>query len=331
MFVKQAIREVLKCARARMPVLLLGSPGVSKTTIARYLARELGLPYRELRCAEFESVDFRGVCVPDLATGKTRWLTPDFWPTEACVLNFDEITQAAPELTSPLLKIFLGGEIGDYKLPEGTVLIATGNLVTDKAGCSRVTSALRERCVVITVEANATDWLEWYATDETYNSTVASFIASNPSLLHKWDGRLDHNQPNPRNWVRVGNLLPLDPVVETVAGIIGPEYAQTFMSYARTVKPVANVLEYARGSVSLPKSPAMVQTIIETAGEEVASGQHDAEDVDAIAAMVSALPGTYQVSFLKIVAKRNPKALRSGALGKMLAVHAAAIREAVSK
>ena len=102
----QAVVEAIKASKAGLSVLLLGSPGKGKTSVAKRLAKQLGLRYVEVRPAEFESVDFRGI--PTVEEGRTRWNVPEFWPSEACVLNVDEITQAPMELTSPLLKLFVG-------------------------------------------------------------------------------------------------------------------------------------------------------------------------------------------------------------------------------
>lgn len=330
MNVKQAIEEVLKCAKAGQPVLLMGSPGLGKTAIPQVVAMLLGLPYNELRCAEFEPVDFRGVCVPNIETMTTTWLTPDFWPTEACVLNLDEITQASADLTSPLLKLFLGGAVGNYRLPAGTVLIATGNLVSDRAGCQRITSALRERCVVIQVEADAGTWCEWYAEQPDYCPLVLRYIQENPTILHKWDGKLDYNQPTPRNWVRVGKLLKFSPAVETIAGVIGPEQASAFMAWVSVHGHRVTVADFIADG-TLPKSPAAAIALILKLADEIVADQHP-DDHDKIAERIGAIDGTYQLQFLKHIAQKGGAAvLRRAAYAKLVKRHASFIINAMGK
>lgn len=317
MNITTAIIEVKKAAQAGLPVLLLGSPGIGKTTVGYILAEALVLPYVEVRPAEFEAVDFRGI--PTVENGRTKWNVPDFWPSEACLLNVDEITQAPMELTSPLLKLFLGGAIGDYTLPEGTVLMATGNLVSDRAGCSRLSSALRERCIVINLEPEFGEWRSWYQGQTFADAGLLEFLEANPALFHRWDARQDSNQPTPRNWVRVSRLLPYDPEQETVAGIIGADAAASFCRWRKSHVQLPNVDAVLRGEAKLPTSPAIMAKFV----ERIVQRLEQNPPVD-VMPLVESLDGTYQVQFLKLVG-RIEGMLKKPQFTKLVARHAAAI------
>jgi DNA polymerase III delta prime subunit len=321
MNITTAIAEVKKAAAAGLPVLLLGSPGIGKTTVGYILAQELSLPYVEVRPAEFEAVDFRGI--PTVENGRTRWNVPNFWPESACLLNVDEITQAPMELTSPLLKLFLGGAIGDYKLPEGTVLMATGNLVSDRAGCSRLSSALRERCIVITIEPDFAEWRGWYQEQSFADAGLLAFLESNPAMFSKWDAKQDFNQPTPRNWARLSRLLPYEPEQETVAGIIGPDAAASFCRWRRANVQLPSIDAILAGTASLPASPAMMSKLVELL-PAVAKARWILQD-DSVMRLVDGMDGTYQVQFLKAVAKQQPSLLKEKEFGKLVKRHAAAI------
>lgn len=321
MNVTTAIVEVRKAAQAGLPVLLLGSPGIGKTTVGYILAESLGLPYVEVRPAEFEAVDFRGI--PTVEGGKTKWNVPDFWPTEACLLNVDEITQAPMELTSPLLKLFLGGQIGDYKLPAGTVLMATGNLVSDRAGCSRLSSALRERCVVITIEPDFAEWRVWYQSQSFADAGLLQFLEANPALFHRWDAKQDFNQPTPRNWARLSRLLPFNPEQETVAGIIGPDTAAAFCKWRRANVELPGVDAVLSGEAKVPSSPAMmsrfIQSLVPYAVAEATLNE------TRVVELVDSLDGTWQVQFLKTVAQQAALLLKRPEYKMLVKRHAAAI------
>jgi hypothetical protein len=322
MNISNAVEEVKKALAVDLSVLLLGSPGIGKTTVAEMVAADLGLPYTEVRPAEFESVDFRGI--PTVESGRTRWNVPDFWPQVPSLLNFDEITQAPMELTSPLLKLFLGGAIGDYVLPTGTKLMATGNLVSDRAGCSRLSSALRERCVVLTIEPNLSDWLVWFETKPFYSRNVAEFLKSNARLFHDWDSKNDWNQPTPRNWVRVARLIPQVPAEETLAGIIGPDVAKAFAAYCRANVELPTVEEIIRGVKQMPKSPAQFAQVVTAFATYATTNWHIGNNnifADACAT-VERFDGTYQVQFLKQLAKNNPAILREPIVAELVKRHA---------
>lgn len=319
----QAIIEVKKAAAAGLPVLLVGSPGIGKTTVAAMLAIELDLPYREVRPAEFEAVDFRGI--PMIIDGKTKWMVPDFWPTVPCVLNVDEITQAPMELTSPLLKLFLGGAIGDYTLPAGTVLMATGNLASDRAGCSRLSSALRERCIVIHLEPDYQGWRKWYQAQPDCDAGLLAFLDQNPALFSQWDAKNDWNQPTPRNWSRVSRLLPFDPAEETVAGIVGKDVAAALMKWRRANVSLPSVLEVYSQRKSLPSSPAQMAKFVETLADYAVAAPSSNEADIAFTVANSLGADCWEVQLLKLLAKRNPAMLKQSTWRKLVAKHAAAI------
>lgn len=331
MNVESAIVECMKAAQAGEPVLLLGPPGIAKSSIPFICAARLGLPYREVRPAEFEAVDFRGI--PTVEGGRTKWNVPDFWPDEPCVLNVDELTQAPMELTSPLLKLFLGRSIGDYALPNGTVLIATGNNVSDKAGCSRLSSALRERCVVIHVQPDMHEWIEWYIKQPFFQESVVLFLQHNPALFHSWDAKLDFNQPNPRNWVRVSKLLPFDPAEETLAGVIGQDTARSFQAWRRANVRIPTVANVIAGYEKIPTSPSMLAKFVESAGKfvakHIASGEKS--NVDNCIELIEQCDGTFQVQFLKALAIESKVALKDVRLAKLIKRHSAALVSSQAK
>lgn len=329
MNIQTAIQEIKKAAQAGLPVLLLGSPGIGKTTVAIMVAMDLDLPYREVRPAEFESVDFRGI--PTVVDGRTVWNVPDFWPTEKCLLNFDEITQAPMELTSPLLKIFLGGAIGDYKLPAGTVLMATGNLASDRAGCSRLSSALRERCIVIHIEPDFASWRDWFRGSDCYDQQVDGYLSQNPAQFHQWEAKNDFNQPTPRNWARVAKLAKLNPIEETLAGIVGSHSAKTFAAYCRANARIPSVDAVLSGAELFPTSPAQKSTFVEMVAKWMAEKSEAGVEIEVErgVGVIGLMESTYQVQFLKHLAKIEKGLLKLKPVTKLVAKHAAAIVQMV--
>lgn len=320
----QAVEEVIKASKAGLPVLLMGSPGIGKTAIPTAVGKVLELGLSEVRPAEFEPVDFRGI--PSVENKRTTWNVPDFWPSEPCVLNFDEITQAPMELTSSLLKMFLGGGIGDYRLPEGTVLVATGNYVSDRAGCSRLSAALRERCVVINLEADYGEWRVWYAAQDHADERILEFLDSAPGLFCDWDPKKDHNQPTPRNWARVSKILPFNPAEETLAGIIGPDVAAMFTRFCRANVKLPTVAEVLREGRPLPKSPSQMAKFVEKlAAFAVENVEDEKWRNDAIALAESFDAEAYQVQFCKLVAKLSETAIKRPEFKKLVAKHRVAI------
>ena len=69
-------------ASAIPPILIHSSPGVGKSSIVRQVARKLGIGFVDVRLAEMESVDIRGLPSVDKENGVMKWNAPDFWPRD---------------------------------------------------------------------------------------------------------------------------------------------------------------------------------------------------------------------------------------------------------
>jgi len=159
-----AMLEVL--TDAGDPVMLWGPPGIGKSDIVHQLGEKKGYKVIEFHAALRETVDLRGIPVPDLASGKTRWLIPDELPNaerdgEHGYLFCDEINQASPQMQGVLGGLILYGVIGDYRLPPGWRVIAAGNRVSDRAAAQRMPTHLRNRFAHLFVTPDVDAWCKW--------------------------------------------------------------------------------------------------------------------------------------------------------------------------
>ena len=67
------------------PLLIHSSPGIGKSSIVKEVAKTLGIQLVDVRLAEMESVDIRGlpsVEKNDNNEGIMRWNAPDCWPRD---------------------------------------------------------------------------------------------------------------------------------------------------------------------------------------------------------------------------------------------------------
>ena len=85
-----------KCPADKLPPLMAwGAPGLGKSSIIRELAREYGVGFLDIRLAQREPVDIRGLPVPD--KDGVKWLVSAEWPRDPKsrgIILFDELTAA---------------------------------------------------------------------------------------------------------------------------------------------------------------------------------------------------------------------------------------------
>jgi len=175
----------------RHSIHLWGKPGIGKSEVTRQIAASLtwndetgatrpwGLI--EFRANLREPVDCRGIPVTftlEDGTMVTRWLVPDELPQEKRdgkfgIFFLDEMNTASPQMQAALFQLVLERRLGDYVLPDGWVIVAAGNAVSDRAAAQRMPTALRNRFAHIYVVADVAAWAKW----ATANNVAPEFVA----------------------------------------------------------------------------------------------------------------------------------------------------------
>ena len=257
----EVINATVKAGIRDEAFFLSGPCGIGKTTVAHIVAKENNLPVAEFRPAEMEAVELVGAPWLDEKTESVRYFRPDVIPTDPCVFLIDELTLATSDMYSVMIKLVRERELGGVKLHPKTIVIATGNRVSDRAGVNRISSALRESFVMFDVSSNSSNWLQWYAESDDYNEDVWYFISDSPEMLEKWDGKEEHNQPCPRNWCKVGkfaNVLSGTNLRTMLNGVIGRQPTQKFMSFVKERASSISVQEVLDGKKKVPTNPLEV-------------------------------------------------------------------------
>lgn len=158
--VKKLVKTVLE---EKISVLLLGHPGCGKSTMAKELAQEFGLPLEEIRLAQRDPYDIAGGWVPERENKKLMHYISEWAPIEEPKFLFlDEFNAAITKLhQAAAYEIILDRKIGGYRFHEDTRIMAAGNLEEDNAIVSSLSSALLNRLAIFQLEPDVDTWLEW--------------------------------------------------------------------------------------------------------------------------------------------------------------------------
>ena len=98
-----------------LPQLMVwGAPGLGKSTIIQDIAKEFGIGFIDVRLAQREPVDVRGLPVPDSERKCVDWFVSGDWPREGRgILLFDELTAADRSLQVAAYELILDRRLGD--------------------------------------------------------------------------------------------------------------------------------------------------------------------------------------------------------------------------
>ncbi len=226
------------------PLMVWGPPGVGKSSVLRSVAEDAGIGFLDIRLAQREPVDLRGLPVPD--GDQVRWLLSSDWPRDPesrGILLFDELTAADRTLQVAAYELLLDRRLGDlYRVPPGWLLVGAGNRAGDRAVATTMSSALANRFCHLELAPDLDEWVAW-ANARGLDPLVAGFLRFRPELFLDLGGPLDRGWPSPRSWERVAHELTLaeethldDRLLRLlIAGLVGQGPAEELLAFRELV------------------------------------------------------------------------------------------------
>lgn len=246
----------------KIPVMLLGPPGIGKTAVVTDFAKKLSADLVDIRLSaetpsSFEGKDYISPETGTLKKARAWWLQridKNKSENRATVLFFDEYTNAPDALQqlaySPFNERKLHGESFDYKLQNqnsGLYVIAAGNRVEDETGAREMVYASKTRVFTVDVEVSAKEWIKW-ADKNDINLDVRAFIYSNPDALIE---KPSTGTACPREWANLS--IALDSGIDyrkAAHGTIRGEHEAKFCTFYKNRKFCPTIAEIVAGTAN---------------------------------------------------------------------------------
>ena len=292
-------------------VFLWGPPGVGKSAVVRSVAEKHGLPVLDLRASLLDPTDLRGI--PAVQNGEAIWCPPSFLPKpedKPGILFLDEINAAPPIVQASMYQLVLDRRVGEYVLPDGWKLIAAGNRREDRAVTYRLSTALANRFIHLTLEADAASWVSW-AESAGIHPAVCNFIRIRPALI--WHATDEETAfASPRSWAMASDVLRLvrkkQALKETLGGIIGRGPAAEFMAFLASSLSEAELeaLLDDPAHVQLPTEPDRLWMLISW----LIARSDDEKILKAAGVLASRLPAEIAFVMVRGIGRRRSDFLR---------------------
>lgn len=256
---KQLSDFLLNVALVR-PVFIWGAPGIGKSLLVQQFAEQLGLPCVSLLGSQLAPEDLIGV--PQITDGVSRFCPPAaIARKEPYCLFLDELNACSHEVQKAFYSLIHEQRVGEYQLPEGSIVIGAGNRAQDSAIVKPMSSALLNRMVHVHLRVSHRDWLDWaYANG--IHPLVIDYIQTRPD--HLWSQPPKHEEPfsSPRSWHMLSDGLNAygdgitDERLEILTfGCLTPHHAGQFKAFIKQVRSRYRLAAIMKGEVGWPSEP----------------------------------------------------------------------------
>jgi AAA domain (dynein-related subfamily) len=256
---KELYQFLLNVALAR-PVFIWGPPGIGKSAIVADFAAQLNLDCVSLLGSQLAAEDLIGV--PQIIDGKSRFCPPrTIAREEPYCLFLDELNACSHEVQKAFYSLIHERRIGEYRLPEGSIVIGAGNRAQDNAITRPMSSALMNRMVHVHLKASHRDWLEW-AHMSNIHSWVIEYIQNRPD--HLWSAPPKHEEPfsTPRAWHMLSDALFAyggdinDEMLQVLTfGCLTPHHANQFKTFVKQIRGTYRLNAILKGEMGWPAKP----------------------------------------------------------------------------
>lgn len=257
----QARKAIHKAFKSKRPIFLWGPPGIGKSEVVAEIAEELGGFVIDLRMAQMEPTDIRGIPFFNKDIGKMDWAPPVDLPDEefasqypVVVLFLDEMNSAPPAVQAAGYQLVLNRRVGKYKLPDNVVIVAAGNRESDKGVTYRMPMPLANRFLHLEMRPDFTSWQTW-AVNKGIHQDVVGYLSFAKQDMYDFDAKSSSRAfATPRTWVFVSDLLndddtDADTLFTLVAGAVGDGLATKFMTHRKFAGKLPEPLKILSGEV----------------------------------------------------------------------------------
>lgn len=255
---KQLTRLLLNVALTR-PVFVWGPPGIGKSALVEQFAHDVGLDCVSLLGSQLAPEDLIGV--PQIVDGRSVFCPPRMIARDEPYLLFvDELNACSFEVQKAFYSLINDRRLGEYKLPEGSVVVGAGNRAQDQAIVKPMSSALMNRMLHVELKPTARDWLAW-AYAQGVHEWVIRYIETRPDHLSVAPPKTEETFSTPRAWhilsdaLRAyGDDLQGDEVEMLAAGVLSAGHARSFHAFVKQMSGSLRVELILQGEQPLPRA-----------------------------------------------------------------------------
>ncbi len=245
------------------PVFIWGAPGIGKSALIQKFADDVGMECVSLLGSQLAPEDIIGI--PQIKGEVSQFIPPKMIARkEPYVLFLDELNACSQEVQKAFYSLIYERRIGEYYLPEGSVVVGAGNRSQDSAIVKTMSSALINRMFHVQLITDPNQWLNWAYINELH-PWVIDYITQRPDHLFSEPPKTEEPYSTPRSWHALSDGLKSynagvknvpEKILRVLAfGSVSSAHAGSFLAFVKQLAHKDLLGEIIRGEAKFPAAP----------------------------------------------------------------------------
>lgn len=245
------------------PVFIWGAPGIGKSALVQKFADDVGLECVSLLGSQLAPEDIIGI--PQIKGETSQFMPPKMIARkEPYVLFLDELNACSQEVQKAFYSLIHEKRIGEYYLPNGSVVIGAGNRSQDGAIVKTMSTALINRMFHVQLVADPKQWLNW-AYENSLHPWVIDYITERPDHLFSEPPKTEEPYSTPRSWHMLSDALKEYGAGETdvpekilrvlAYGSVSSSHAGMFLAFVKQLGNKDLLGRIIKGEARFPSAP----------------------------------------------------------------------------
>ncbi len=242
------------------PVFIWGAPGIGKSALVQKFADDVGMECVSLLGSQLAPEDIIGI--PQIKGEVSQFMPPKMIARkEPYVLFLDELNACSQEVQKAFYSLIHERRIGEYHLPEGSVVIGAGNRSQDGAIVKTMSTALINRMFHVQMVTDPGQWLHW-AYENGLHPWVTDYITQRPDHLFAEPPKTEEPYSTPRSWHALSDALKSygagekeipEKILRVLAfGAVSSAHAGSFLAYIKQLSHKDLLGEIIKGEAKFP-------------------------------------------------------------------------------
>lgn len=257
---QEELLEVLLNIAPVRPVFIWGAPGIGKSALVEKFAESVGLPCVSLLGSQLAPEDIIGI--PQITGEVSTFLPPKMIARkEPYCLFLDELNACSQEVQKAFYSLIHERRVGEYYLPEGSVVIGAGNRSQDSAIVKTMSSALINRMFHVQLKPDVNSWLSW-GYENGLHPWILDYITQRPDHLFSEPPKTEETYSTPRSWHMLSDALKEygEHITENEIrilsyGCLSAAHAGMFVAFTKQCGNKFLLNEIIKGTEKFPSAP----------------------------------------------------------------------------